>query len=111
VTDEASLPEDVALRVLGDLIGSGGWRRQPAPPGVLVVLLPWPDGTVDTLAVRGVTQALAERTNPAGRPVWRQVGTVIEVITQMRALPAPDAPDAPRRVISGGGADRAGWAL
>lgn len=106
MTDEGG-PEDAALRALGDLIGSGGWRRQPGPPKVLVVVLPWPDGTVDTLAVRGVAQALAERTNPAGRPVWRQVGTVIEMITQVRTMPAPDAPDAPRQVISDGGAD---WA-
>jgi hypothetical protein len=109
VTDEDGGPEDAALRALGDLIGSGGWRRQPGPPGVLVVLLPWPDGTVDTLAVRTVTQALAERTNPAGHPVWRQAGTVVEVIAQVQALPAPDAPDAPRKLIGGGGADRVGW--
>jgi hypothetical protein len=71
----------------------------------LVVVLPWPDGTVDTLAVRGVIQALAERTNPAGHPVWRQVGTVVDVIAQVKALPAPDTPDAPQQVIGGGGAD------
>jgi hypothetical protein len=101
-------PENAALRALGDLIGSGGWRPQPGPPGALVFLLPWPDGTVDTLAVKGVTQALAERTNPMGHPVWRQVGTAVEVITQVQALPTPDAPDAPRHVI-GDGADRAAW--
>jgi hypothetical protein len=74
-----------------------------------VFLLPWPDGTVDTLAVRGVAQALAERTNPTGHPVWRKVGTVVEVIAQIRALPASDAPDAPRQVISSGGTDPAMW--
>lgn len=108
MSDEAS-PKDAALRALGELIASGGWRAQPAPPGTLVVLLAWPDGTVDTLAVRGVSQALAERTNPAGHPVWRQVGTVLDVIAEVRALPAPDTPDAPRHVIGGGGTQWAMW--
>lgn len=108
MTDKPSL-EDAALRALGELIGAGGWRAQPAPPGRLVVLLPWPDGSVDTLAVKGVSQALAERTNPMGRPVWRHTGTTVEVIAQVRALPAPDAPDAPRQVIGGDAADWAGW--
>ena len=105
MTDEGG-PADAALRALGELIGSGGWRQQPSPPGVLVVLLPWPDGTVDTLAVRGVTQALAERTNPAGHPVWREVGMVVEVIAHVRALLAPDDPDAPRQAIGRDGHDR-----
>lgn len=100
-------PEDAALRALADLIGSGGWRPHPGPPGALVYLLPWPDGTVDTLAVKGATQALAERTNPIGHPVWRHVGAVVEVIAQVRALPSPNGPDAPRLVI-GDGTDRGG---
>jgi hypothetical protein len=108
VTEQANPPEGVALWALGELIGSGGWRSLPAPPGALVVVLPWPDGTVDTLAVRGVMQALAERTNPAGHPVWRQAGPVVDIVAQVRALPAPNTPDAPRSVI-GEHTDRQDW--
>ena len=103
------MADDAALQELRDLISSGGSRPLPGPPDAVIVIRLWPDASVDTLAVTSPTQALAERTNQTGHPVWRYAGRLTEVIARLRALPAPDAPDAPRQVIGGGGADRAVW--
>jgi len=98
--------DDAALRELQALIGAGGWRPFPGPPNALIFLHPWPDGSVDTLAVQAASESLAERTNATGQPVWRHADELTEVIAQLRALPAPDSPDAPREVIPGDSADR-----
>lgn len=93
------MSESAALRELGGLIEGGGWRPLPGAPGMLIFIHPWPDDWVDTLAVSGETDAVAERTNPAGHPVWRHRGALTEVIAALRDVPAPDAPTAPRRPI------------
>ena len=98
--------EQGALRDLGELMASGGWRFLPGPPNAVVVIRAWPDGSVDTLAVRGESEALAERTNAIGHPVWRRVGALADIITELRGLPTPDAPDAPRLVLPRDSADR-----
>lgn len=99
--------EDDVLRELRELVDAGGWRPLPGPPSALILLRPWPDGSVDTLAVHGVTESKAERTNPAGHPVWRQTGELAEMLAQLHALPAPEHPDAPHLSLPGDSADRA----
>jgi hypothetical protein len=100
--------EDAVLRELQALVGSGGWRPLPGPPNALIFVRLWPDGLVDTLAVRGADEALAERTNPAGDPVWRHAGELTDVIARLRALPAPDAANVPRLILP---ADSLDWSL
>jgi hypothetical protein len=98
--------ESAALRELGGLIGAGDWHLLPGAPGMLIFIRAWPDDWVDTLAISGETEALAERTNPAGHPVWRHPGALTEVIAALRDLPAPDAPTAPQVPIP---SDHGGW--
>jgi hypothetical protein len=89
------MTEDAALRALHELVGAGGWRRIPGLPNAVIVMRPWPDGSVDTLAVHGVTESLAERTNPIGHLVWRRAGEPSEVIAQLtrsRRLSIPTRP-------------------
>jgi len=88
-----------ALRALRELMDSGGWRDLPGPPNTVIIIHPWPDGSVDTLAIRTETHALVERTNPAGTPVWRQTGSVTEVIDALRQIPPPFAPDIPGQAL------------
>jgi hypothetical protein len=95
-----------ALRALRDLVGSGGWQSLPGAPNALVYMRPWPDGSVDTLAMLGETEALIERTNPTGQPVWRTNGTVTEVIDTLAGLVAPLAPGAPREPLRSPSRDR-----
>ena len=95
-----------ALRELGELIDSRGWRPLPGAPGMLIFIHPWPDGSVDTLAVHGADESLAERTNAAGDPVWHREGALTDVLAALRALPAPDAEDAPRLVLPTNSVDR-----
>lgn len=91
--------DDDVLRELRSLVGANGWRPLPGPPNALIFLRSWPDESVDTLAVRGADEALAERSNPAGDPVWRHVGELTEVIARLRALPAPGMANAPRLIL------------
>lgn len=100
------MSESAALRELGELIEAGGWGPVPGAPGMLIFIRAWPDDSVDTLAVTGEADALAERTNPAGHPVWRQPGSLTGVIAALRELPAPDDPAAPRIPIP---SDHDGW--
>lgn len=103
---ETAPTADAALRELHELIGAGGWRSLPGPQHALIFVHPWPDESVDTLAIQGATEVLAERTNPAGRPVWRHAGELTEVIARLRALPAPNAANAPRLILPVDPADR-----
>lgn len=96
-SDDATLPP--ATRALKALVSGPGWRPLAGSRDLLIFIHPWPDESVDTLAIRGETDALAERTNPAGEPVWRRDGTLIDVIDELRELPPPDAATAPRLVI------------
>jgi hypothetical protein len=73
---------------------------------MLVFVRPWPDDSVDTLAVGGADEGLAERTNAAGDPVWRHAGALTDVLAALRALPAPDAVGAPRSAIPRDSVDR-----
>ncbi|HEX3785082.1 MAG TPA: hypothetical protein VHX38_35950 [Pseudonocardiaceae bacterium] len=100
------MTESAALLELRELIGAGGWRSLPGEPGVLIFIRAWPDDSVDTLAVSGESEALAERTNPVGDPVWRKTGALTEVIAALRGLPTPAAVTAPRTVIVGDAVDR-----
>ena len=97
--------DDAVLQELHDLIGAGGWHPLPGVPGELIFIRPWPDGSVDALAVKGANEALSERTNPAGDPVWRHAGELIEVIARLHTLPAPDMVNAPRLILPGDSTD------
>jgi hypothetical protein len=94
-------PLSPVLRDLRALVSSDGWGKLRGSPDLLVYIHPWPDDSVDTLAIRGETDALAERTNPAGEPIWRREGTLADAIDALRELPPPDAPYAPRLVLPG----------
>lgn len=100
------MTEDAALRELRELIDAGGWRPLPGVPTMLVFIRPWPDDSVDTLAVGGADEGLAERTNAAGDPVWRHAGALTDVLAALRALPAPDAENAPRLALPAEPVDR-----
>jgi hypothetical protein len=89
------------LRALLALVGTDGWHSLAGSPDLLVYIHPWPDGTVDALAVTGETDAFAERTNPAGEPVWRHEGTLADAIDALRDVPPPEARNAPRFVLPG----------
>jgi hypothetical protein len=88
-----------ALRAFQDLISTGGWVPLPGPPNLVVRMHPWPDGSVDTIVLLGEDEALIDRTDPVGKPVWRTDGTVTEVIAAYRQLSPPFALDAPREPL------------
>lgn len=95
------------LAELKALVGEGGWNPLPsAPADVLVFVRPWPDGSVDTLIIRGQPEVSAERTNPIGHPVWRHRGTVTEVIDALRKVPEPESPAAPQSILPQDSPDR-----
>lgn len=94
------MTEDDALNELKELIAEGGWGPLPGSfGGVLIYMRAWPDDSVDTLAVTGPTEVVAERTDANGCPVWRRLGAMTEVIAELRKVPAPDDPDAPRDIL------------
>ena len=90
-----------SIRALNALVSSHGWHSLAGSPDLLVYIRPWPNGSVDTLAVRGETDALAERTNRTGEPVWRREGTLTDAIDALREIPPPDAANAPRLLLPG----------
>jgi hypothetical protein len=89
------------LRALVALVSTDGWHSLAGSPDLLVYIHPWPDGSTDALAVKGETDALAERTNPDGDPVWRHEGTLTDAIDALREVPPPNAANAPRLVLPG----------
>lgn len=96
-SDDAELR---AVQDLRDLVHEPGWRPLPGTFGdVLIYMRSWPDDSVDTLAVTGPAKVVAERTNPDGCPVWRKSGDLAEVIAELRQVPAPSEPDAPRDIL------------
>jgi hypothetical protein len=95
-----------ALQAFQALVNSGGWVPLPGPPNQVIRMHPWPDGTVDTLVLLSEDQALIERTNPVGQPVWRTNSTVTEVIAAYHELPPPMALDAPRSPLAAPHRDR-----
>lgn len=94
------LRAELAVRELAELVNSGGWRRLPGPPELVVLLHPYPDGSVDTLSVRGESDALVERTNYEGNPVKHETGTLLDMIAVLREMPAPGEPGAPTLVVA-----------
>jgi hypothetical protein len=58
------------------------------------------EGVVETIAVRGMEEAIAARIRvedyPRGDPLWQHPGTVAEVVAELLALPAHGTPGAPR---------------
>lgn len=94
------------LVALQALITGGDWRPLSGLTSVLAFLHLWPDGSADMLAVYSETDAHAERTDPAGLAVWRTRAALADVISAVRAVPPPDAPDAPRSAIPSDSADR-----
>jgi hypothetical protein len=99
MTDEDT-GDGMALRALGDLISEGGWHPTDSGPAMRAYLRPWPDNSVDNLIFTDAHHASAERVNHNGEPVWQLVGTLTEVVAELGALPAPNAPDAPHTVLS-----------
>jgi 3-deoxy-D-manno-octulosonic-acid transferase len=103
----AEYPEHGDLQRLADLRDQGGWQFTVPQPvegeqSAITGLRKWPDGSADVLAVRDFTDAYTRRTNPAGGTVWKHAGSVGEVVDALLALPAPDDPEAPSRVIASG---------
>lgn len=100
-------PATAALRALAGLINTGGWVHLPSGSDELLIFMHvHDDSSVDILAIQGEDDALAERTNPNGDPVWRHEGTLVEVIDELRAVPRPGEPNAPRLVLAGRSATR-----
>ncbi|WP_026421705.1 hypothetical protein [Actinokineospora inagensis] len=59
----------------------------------------WPQNWTDLVTVKYVTDAAAARCNPDGELVWMREGTLVDVVDQLLALPAPGEPLAPRLVL------------
>jgi hypothetical protein len=97
-TDE-STDEDTAVRALHDLVSEGQWQPIYSGPVMQTYIRPWPDNSADTIMFRDPRTAHGERVNPNGEPVWQLNGTVTTVVAALRALPKPDAPDAPRTIL------------
>lgn len=100
------MTDDTPLQELRALLDLGGWIALPGIEGKLIFIHPWPDNSVDSLAIWDETEALAQRTNPVGQPVWACKDTLTTVLAELRDVPAPDAPDAPRTVLPGDSVDR-----
>ncbi|WP_051385844.1 hypothetical protein [Actinokineospora inagensis] len=97
--DELAL---VACPELNQLImlREADWQFLPEMDGERVVgingLRIWPQNWTDLVTVKYVTDAAAVRSNPLGKLVWMREDTLVDVIDQLFALPAPDEPFAPR---------------
>lgn len=89
-----------------DLLDTDDWQELPGGPGTRILIRPWPDGSVDTVAIRADGRALVERTNADGHPVWRHFATVSVVIVLVWTLPGPDEPGAPTEVLRNETTDR-----
>jgi hypothetical protein len=84
------------LRTFRGLIISAAWHELPGVPDSFVPFHTWQDESVDTLTVHSETRAFAQRTNPAGTPVWKHIGSLLEVVEALRQVLPPSDPDAPR---------------
>jgi hypothetical protein len=91
--------ESQALQRLTDLHDAGGWHFT-IQKMIITGVRPWPDGSADLLVLHNFTAAHARRTNPIGGVVWRREGSLEEIADGLLALPAPDDPCAPTRVIA-----------
>jgi hypothetical protein len=102
----AKYPEYQDLQRLADLRERGGWRFhiqhnvEGEQATFIIGVCTWPDGSADVFVVRNFTAAHGRRTNPAGGVVWRHDEAALgDVVDALLALPAPDDPGAPTRVI------------
>lgn len=87
---------DPTLIALFDYVRGDQWRPLISTGAHNVHIRAWRDGSVDTVAVTEKDVTI-ERTNPEGVPVWRPKATdLAEQLDELRALPGPFAPDAPR---------------
>jgi hypothetical protein len=86
------------------IIRDGGWRFLPQEAGLeqLDGFRAWPQGWRDGIRIRSATDVLGIRANPHHDIVWERAGTLIDVIGDLLALPAPDEPNAPRLVLGHG---------
>jgi hypothetical protein len=92
-----AFPEITMLLVIRD----AGWTFLPQEPGreQLDGFRTWPEGWCDGIRIRSGSDVLAIRTNPNGALVWEHTGTLVDVITELLALPAPGALNAPHLII------------
>jgi hypothetical protein len=86
------------------IIRDGGWRFLPQEDGrdQLDGFRPWPDGWRDGIRIRAATDALGIRTNPDHDVVWEHAGTLVDVVTELLALPTPGTTHAPRLIRGSG---------
>lgn len=90
--DDAQGRLQAALETL--LADDDRWRVTPSR-GCVTVTRGWPDGSVDTLIILSPETAYARRDDAGNRQVWAVRGTVEQIVTAARDVPAPGAPDAP----------------
>lgn len=88
-----------AVKWLQSADGSDNWIPFFKPPDGLAFAHGWPDGSVDVLMVRCSANAIAERTDPDGQPVWHSHGPVADIMDALGKVPPPDTPDTPHRVL------------
>ncbi|MFD8496019.1 hypothetical protein [Amycolatopsis sp. NPDC059657] len=102
----AEFPELTRLAELHD----AGWQFEPVIRDGVVIqvngLRRWPDGWVDALRVRYVTDAAGLRADHAGGVTWQREGTLTDVVDGLVSLPLPSERTAPRLVIARGPALR-----
>lgn len=100
----AAFPQLRGLQALAD----DGWRflNHHADDGVVVQVdgfYCWPGNVTDALSVRSETDCIGLRTlDDENGIVWERTGTFDDVVTQLRQLPPPDDPTAPRHVTGRG---------
>ncbi|MCS7477504.1 hypothetical protein ACFFQW_35980 [Umezawaea endophytica] len=93
IEDAAALqafPEIQYLLIIRD----GGWQFLPQEQGraQLDGFRAWPEGWRDGIRIRSATDVLGIRTNPNHELVWELTGTLVDVISELLALPPPGAP-------------------
>lgn len=97
MTDQAGGDTNPSVQALADLVANGDWRPLNFRiAGHLVYVRLWDEGSNDSLVVQGEDDVLAQRENAYGRCVWRETGTVLDMIDKVTGLPEPGDPDAPR---------------
>lgn len=97
------MAESPAMTALQTLVSENGWIPLQAPN---IYIRPWPDGSMDTLAIQHEHDALAHRANASERIVWREQGGLLAVIAALRRVPPPEAENAPTVVLPTDSPDR-----
>lgn len=91
--------QDRLTAVLEALFASDSRWRIVTSPGCVTITRGWLDGSVDTLIILSPETAHARRDDATGCQVWAAGDTVDKIITAVRELPAPFAPEAPRQPL------------